>query len=65
MEFLRNDLPILLEDMSIEIELQMRIFHNDAPPQFQVEIRIFLIKHKGYVELDRVDQWLGLRSSQI
>lgn len=42
LEFLQNDLPLLLEDVPLAVRARMWFLHDGAPPHFRLEVRNFL-----------------------
>lgn len=52
LEFLENDLPILLDDVPLQLRQQMIFQHDGAPPHFTRNVR---------AHLDQVypDRWIG------
>jgi len=42
LNFLQNELPILLEDVPLNLRHQMIFQHDGAPPHFSVEVRKYL-----------------------
>lgn len=51
-EFLRNELPLLLEDVPLNLRYNMWLQHDGAPPHYFVGARNFLDHHY-------VDRWIG------
>lgn len=52
LHFLRNDLPVLLEDVPYAVRLRMWFLHDGAPPHFRLEVRDFLNQEQGR-------RWIG------
>ena len=54
LNFLRNHLPLLLEDVPLQVRNSMWLLQDGAPPHFSIEVREYLNEHFP-------NRWIGRR----